>query len=74
MGEAVLEGFGEVAEIRLSMPNRHHFLQDLSAFGLDNPDVVYHADDRPYGLIEGSVVRDDVDAAEVAWLGTPGFC
>jgi len=74
MGEAVLERNTSVAEIRLSMPNKHHFLQDLSAFGLDNPDVVYHADDRPYGLIEGSVLRDDVPPAEVAWEGTPGFC
>jgi urate oxidase len=79
MGEAVLEQFPDVAEIRMSMPNRHHFLQDLSAYGLDNvPDgagpVVYHADDRPYGLIEGTVLRDDAAPAEVAWLGTPGFC
>jgi urate oxidase len=74
MGEAVLELNTCVAEIRLSMPNRHHFLQDLSAFGLDNPDVVYHADDRPYGLIEGTVLRDDVPPAPVAWEGTPGFC
>jgi urate oxidase len=74
MGEAVLERFSDVAEIRLSMPNKHHFLQDLSAYGLDNPDVVYHADDRPYGLIEGTVLRDDVAPAEVAWEGTPGFC
>ena len=74
MGETVLERFGEVAEVRLSLPNRHHFLQDLSAFGLDNPDVVYHADDRPYGLIEGIVERDDVPPAPAAWEGTPGFC
>ena len=79
MGAAVLERHPDVAEIRLSMPNRHHFLQDLSAFGLDNtPDgtgaVVYHADDRPYGLIEGTVLRDDVAPADVAWQGTPGFC
>jgi urate oxidase len=74
MGEAVLERFGEVAEVRFSMPNKHHFLQDLGAYGLDNPDVVYHADDRPYGLIEAVVERDDVPPAEVAWLGTPGFC
>jgi urate oxidase len=79
MGEAVLEQFPDVAEIRMSMPNRHHFLQDLSAYGLDNvPDgagpVVYHAADRPYGLIEGTVLRDDAAPAEVAWLGTPGFC
>ena len=74
MGEAVLQQYPCVAEIRLSMPNRHHFLQDLSAFGLDNPDVVYHADDRPYGLIEASVERDDAPPAGTAWLGTPGFC
>jgi urate oxidase len=74
MGEAVLEQNARVAEIRLSMPNKHHFLQDLSAFGLDNPDVVYHADDRPYGLIEGTVLRDDAAPADVAWQGTPGFC
>ena len=79
MGEAVLDRFPAVAEIRMSMPNKHHFLQDLSAFGLDNDldgegAVVYHADDRPYGLIEGSVLRDDVPPAEVAWRGTPGFC
>jgi hypothetical protein len=71
MGEAVLERCPDVAEVRLSMPNKHHFLQDLSAFGLDNPDVVYHADDRPYGLIEGTVLRDDVPPAEVTWLGRP---
>jgi urate oxidase len=74
MGEAVLERCPDVAEVRLSLPNRHHVLQDLSAFGLDNPGVVYSAEDRPYGLIEGTVLRDDVPPAEVAWLGTPGFC
>jgi urate oxidase len=79
MGEAVLEQHPDVAEVRFSMPNKHHFLQDLSAYGLDNAldgpgAVVYHADDRPYGLIEGTVLRDDVPAAPVAWLGTPGFC
>jgi urate oxidase len=79
MGSAVLEQHGAVAEIRFSMPNKHHFLQDLSAFGLDNDlegpgAVVYHADDRPYGLIEGAVLRDDVPPAPAAWAGTPGFC
>jgi urate oxidase len=71
MGEAVLSGRPELAEIRLSMPNKHHFLQDLSPFGLDNPDVVYHADDRPYGLIQGTVQRDDATAEPAAWEGTP---
>ncbi|UOY00451.1 factor-independent urate hydroxylase [Blastococcus sp. PRF04-17] len=74
MGTAALDRCPDVAEIRMSMPNKHHFLQDLSAFGLDNPNVVYHADDRPYGLIEGTVLRDDIPPAEIAWHGTPGFC
>jgi urate oxidase len=74
MGQAALERNPDVAEVRLSLPNKHHFRQDLSAFGLDNPDVVYHADDRPYGLIEGIVERDDVPPAPAAWEGTPGFC
>ncbi|MCZ2821297.1 urate oxidase [Modestobacter sp. VKM Ac-2977] len=79
MGEAVLEQHADVAEVRMSMPNRHHNLADLSAFGLDNTlegpgAVVYHAADRPYGLIEGTVLRDDVPAAPAAWLGTPGYC
>ena len=74
MGEAVLERCPDVAEVRLSMPNKHHFLQDLTPFGLDNPKVVYHADDRPYGLIEGTVARDDAPDPGPAWVGTPSFC
>ncbi|HWL96979.1 MAG TPA: urate oxidase, partial [Nocardioidaceae bacterium] len=30
-----------------------------SPFGLDNPNEVFHAADRPYGLIEATVTRDD---------------
>jgi len=74
MGNAVLEGHPQVAEIRLSMPNKHHFLSDLAPYGLDNPGVVYAAADRPYGLIEGTVARDEVPPADVAWRATPGFC
>ena len=74
MGSAALAAVPEVAEVRLSLPNRHHFLQDLSAFGLDNPDVVYSAADRPYGLIEGTVLREGTVPADAAWQGTPGFC
>jgi urate oxidase len=60
MGERVLRRRPGVAEVKLSMPNKHHFLVDLRPFGLDNPDEVYLAADRPYGLIEGVVVRDGV--------------
>lgn len=75
MGEAVLEARPEVAEIRLSLPNKHHFLVDLSPFGLSNENEVFHAADRPYGLIEGTVIRDDepADAAGLAWYSLPEF-
>lgn len=57
MGEAVLGACPEACEVRLSLPNKHHYLVDLSPFGLDNPGTVFHAADRPYGLIEGTVLR-----------------
>ncbi|WP_448623751.1 factor-independent urate hydroxylase [Geodermatophilus sp. URMC 64] len=59
MGSAVLDAVPGIAEVRLSLPNKHHFVVDLSPFGLDNPNEVFHADDRPYGLIEGTVRRED---------------
>jgi urate oxidase len=67
MGEAVLEARPEIAEIRLSMPNKHHFVVDLQPFGLNNENEVFYASDRPYGLIEGTVTRDDVEPADQAW-------
>ena len=36
MGEDVIDGQPEIAEIRFSMPNKHHFVVDLSPFGLKN--------------------------------------
>ncbi|GGM40927.1 uricase [Longimycelium tulufanense] len=67
MGERVLTNCPEIVEVRLSLPNKHHFLVDLAPFGLDNPNEVFHADDRPYGLIEGTVQRDDAPPAGLAW-------
>lgn len=67
MGEAVLAQHPQVAEISFSAPNKHHFLVDLSPFGVENPGEVFHAADRPYGLIEASVVRDDADDPGNAW-------
>ena len=73
MGEAVLEQFPDVQEIKFSAPNKHHFLSDLSPFGLENPNEVFYAADRPYGLIEATVVRDDATEAGSAWHAVPGF-
>jgi len=67
MGEAVLEARPEIVEIRLSMPNKHHFAVDLSPFGIANDNEVFHATDRPYGLIEGTVIRDDAPEPGLAW-------
>ena len=57
IGERILTAIPEADEVRLSLPNRHHYLFDLGPFGLDNPGVVFQAGDRPYGLIEGTVSR-----------------
>ncbi|RXZ41170.1 factor-independent urate hydroxylase [Agromyces binzhouensis] len=74
MGRRVLEAHDDVAEIRFSMPNNHHFAVDLSPFGLDNPNEVFHAADRPYGLIEAAVVREGAESPRAAWDGITGFC
>jgi urate oxidase len=74
MGSAVLAARDDIAEIRLSAPNKHHFLADLTPFGLDNPGEVFHAADRPYGLIQVAVLRDDGPPAGPAWESPAAFC
>ena len=74
MGQRVLESRDDVAEVRFSAPNKHHFLVDLSPFGVENPGEVFIAADRPYGLIEATVRRDDATAPGSAWNTVPGFC
>ena len=73
MGSAVLQAHPEIAEIKLSAPNRHHFVVDLAPFGLENPNEVFFAADRPYGLIECAVTREDAPDAGLAWATVPGF-
>lgn len=57
MGEAALAACDDLAEIRFSLPNRHHVLVDLTPYGLVNDGTVLVATDRPYGVIEGTVTR-----------------
>ncbi len=73
MGRAALAAHPVIAEIRLSAPNKHHFLVDLTPFGLDNPGATFHADDRPYGLIQCAVQRDDAPPAGPAWEAPATF-
>lgn len=67
MGAAVLDALPPVCEVRLALPNRHHYLVDLAPFGLSNEREVYLAGDRPYGLIEGTVLADDAPEDALAW-------
>jgi urate oxidase len=67
IGGAVLTAVPEVCEVRLALPNKHHFAADLSPFGLANDREVYFAADRPYGLIEGAVLADDAPDPGIAW-------
>jgi len=73
MGKAVLESIDSIAEIRLAAPNRHHHMVDLSPFNLENPGEVFIAADRPYGLIEAQVLRDDAPPAHDAWRHSAGL-
>jgi urate oxidase len=57
MGEAVLAKCGEMDQIRLILPNRHHLLVDLAPFGLENPNEIFVATGEPYGRIEAVVAR-----------------
>jgi urate oxidase len=67
IGGAVLTAVPAVCEVRLALPNKHHFAADLSPFGLDSDREVYFAADRPYGLIEGAVLADDAPDPGIAW-------
>ncbi|MEE1753826.1 factor-independent urate hydroxylase [Streptomyces sp. SP18CS02] len=61
MGSRVINSRSEIDEIRFSLPNNHHFLVDLEPFGLKNDNEVYFAADRPYGLIEATILRDGTE-------------
>jgi urate oxidase len=68
IGAALLDALPSVCEVRLALPNKHHYLVDLAPFGLSNEREVYLAGDRPYGLIEGTVLADDAPEDDgLAW-------
>jgi len=73
MGTAVLDAIPAIVEIRMAAPNKHHFVVDFSSFGLENDNEVFHADDRPYGLIEATIARDDAPDAGSAWRVSAGL-
>ncbi len=59
MGEKTLAEVPEIADIELTMPNKHYLLVDLSRFGQDNPNEVFVPIDEPHGYIEARIRRRD---------------
>jgi urate oxidase len=57
MGERVLANVSEIADIELTMPNKHYLLADLSRFGQDNPNEIFVPIDEPHGTIEARLRR-----------------
>ncbi len=68
IGTRIIESVTDICEVRLALPNKHHFLVDLEPFGMTNDNEVYYAADRPYGLIEGTVLADDAPPEGLAWF------
>ena len=59
MARAILGRHDEVEEVRMVLPNLHHWLVDLSPFGLVNDREIYIATTEPHGLIEATVRRGE---------------
>jgi urate oxidase len=67
MASGLIDSRPEIVEVRMSLPNRHHFLVDLEPFGLENDNEIFRVEDRPYGLIEAVVVQEGAPAPGPAW-------
>jgi urate oxidase len=57
MARAIIERHDEVDEVRMALPNLHHWLVDLSRFGLENDQEIFVSTTEPHGLIEATVRR-----------------
>jgi urate oxidase len=57
IAERALEEVPEIDEIKITMPNKHCLLVDLSRFGQDNPNEIFVPTDEPHGYIEARVRR-----------------
>lgn len=60
MAKAMLERHEELDEVRMVLPNLHHWTVDLDRFGIENDRLVYIATTEPHGLIEATVRRSEV--------------
>ena len=59
IGRAILERHPEVTEVTMTLPNLHHWLADLSRFGLENDRQIFISTTEPHGLIQATVRRGE---------------
>ena len=57
LGSVMLERHLEIDEVRMSLPNLHHWVVDLAPFGGTNRGEIFVATVDPHGLIEATVRR-----------------
>ena len=57
VGKAMLAAVPAMARVKLTMPNLHCNLVDLSRFGQDNPNQIFVPIDEPHGYIEAVIER-----------------
>jgi len=57
IGTAILAAVPESARVKLTMPNLHCNLADLSRFGQTNPNQIFIPIDEPHGYIEAVIER-----------------
>jgi len=57
VGRAMIERHPDVSEVTMTLPNLHHWLADLSRFGLPNDREIFIPTTEPFGLIQATVRR-----------------
>ena len=57
IGKAILDAEPAIDEIRFALPNLHHWMADLSPFGIDNDRQIFVSTTEPHGVIEATVRR-----------------
>lgn len=58
MGQAVLDNFDAIREIRLSLPEKQYLLLDLKPFGMENNSEVFVPVEEPQGIAEATLRRE----------------
>ena len=59
MGTEMMDAEPSIDWVRMVLPNLHHWLVDMSPFGLTNDREIYTPTTEPHGLIEATVRRGE---------------